>query len=306
MLLEYNNITHKQIDKFKKLFNKIISLYPNINMKDYSEIYDLVIGFGNAVKNIKFLISYDLSIILNSQKNRNEEFIKDNYKYIYKMRSCPYLKSLIGKYYGETINQIDDCNLITNSNYLLFLIYCRNFLNDKKKKQIFQNLNVNEILTNKSGLTDYLEFIFCNFENSDRRLVEIINKINKNKETRIIHLNNLYGKIDKFQYRDKMNKYLIQFYKRTISILDIIDRKKNQNELLDLYCYISNKYMSLRYLMFIKDNKYKSIFESFHYHLFELYNGISELKPKILNSYKEKDLSSLLGIVHQKILWMIN
>ena len=48
--------------------------------------------------------------------------------------------------------------------------------------------------------------------------------------------------------------------------------------------------------MFMNDNRYKSIFENFHNNLFEFYDGISELTPKILNSYKEKDLSHLLTI----------
>ena len=297
MVLEYNNITHKQMDKFKQLFKKLISLYPNIKMKDYSEIYNLVVGFGGLVQNLKFVIFDNLSIILTSEKNLNADFIKNNYQYIFNMKSCPYLKSLIEKNYGETLNLIDDFNLITNSNYLLFLIYCKNCLNDKKKKQIFDNLKVNEIVANKSDIKDYLGFIFeNNFDNCDRRLVEIINNINKNKETRIIHINNIYGYFDKFRFIDKKNKYLFQFYESTISILDEIDRKKNQNELLDLYCFISNKYTSLRCFMFMNDNRYKSIFENFHNNLFEFYDGISELTPKILNSYKEKDLSHLLTI----------
>ena len=294
MLLE-TKISPKKMDEFIQSLKNIISLYPNITIKDYSEIYNIEKEFGESLKNLKSVISDDVFKILNSEKNHNAEFIKSNYKYLYNMKDCPCLNSIIEKNYGELINQIDDLDLANNNNYLLFLIFCRNFLNNEKKKLIFENLKVNEILENKSVVKDYLSLIFENEENCEKRLVEIINIINNNKETRIINISKFYGNIE-YLIKDHKSKYLIPIYERTISILDEIDRKKNLNYLLDLYSNISNNYVKLKFLMFMNNDKSKSIFESIHNHLFELYDEIKELTPKILKSYNDEDISCLLKI----------
>ena len=298
MLLDYGKITNEQKNKFSQLFKKLISLYPNIEMKDYWEIFNHGNEFNEVVKDLNSVLYEDLSKFLNLKKNQNSQFIKNNYQYIYNMKSHHNLKYILEKNYAKTINQLNDVNLFTNKNYLLFLIMCGNFLNYKLKIKILDNLKVNEIIANKNDLRKYLEFIFeNNFENLNKRLVEIINIINNNKDSRISLINSIYREI--YKYNDinlKMVKYPIHFYERTISILEEIDRKKNQNELLDLYCYITKNYNNLRYLMFMTDIKNKSIFENFHNLLFELYDRMSELTPKISSSYNENDIFRLLKI----------
>ena len=108
MLLDYGKITNEQKNKFSQLFKKLISLYPNIEMKDYWEIFNHGNEFNEVVKDLNSVLYEDLSKFLNLKKNQNSQFIKNNYQYIYNMKSHHNLKYILKKNYGKIINQLKD------------------------------------------------------------------------------------------------------------------------------------------------------------------------------------------------------